>query len=186
MSGELNDLLCGRYPGACTLSSRADDAGRLPRVLEAISEGVSFTAFEHTAAADSFVILRPRLSKLDKAIAILKGFHYGGRPYDFNFDFLTDSELVCSELVYKVYEPGKDATGVKFATENILGRTMTSPNRIARQFDEECGKTGQQLDLVVFLDGYERSGKALDAGPDAFRATWNRPKWHIIFQQNTD
>jgi hypothetical protein len=182
-SGKLNDLLCANYPAACTLSSRADDTGHLPRVLEAISEGVSFTAFEHTAAADSFVILRPRISRLDKAVAILKGFHYSGRPYDFNFDFLTDSELVCSELVYKVYETGKDAAGLKFETENILGRTMTSPNRIARQFDEECGKTEQQLDVVVFLDGYERSGKALDEGLDAFRTTWTRPKWHIIFQE---
>jgi hypothetical protein len=56
-------------------------------------------------------------------------------------------------------------------TEKILDRTMTIPNGIARQFDEEYGKAGQQMDLIVFLDGYERSGKALDAGLEAFRTT---------------
>jgi hypothetical protein len=183
-SGDLNDLLRTRYPEAYSVACKKDDTSHLPRVLEAISEGVSFTAFEHTAAADSFVILRPRLSKVEKAIALLKGFQYSGRPYDFNFDFLTDSELVCSELVYKVYESGKDTAGLKFATENILGRTMTTPNWIACQFDEEYGKAGQQMDLVVFLDGYEKSGKAVDAGLDAFRTTWKRPKWHIVFQEN--
>jgi hypothetical protein len=71
-------------------------------------------------------------------------------------------------------------------TEKILDRTMTIPNGIARQFDEEYGKAGQQMDMIVFLDGYERSGKAVDAGLDAFRATWKRPKWHIIFQETLD
>jgi hypothetical protein len=182
-SGDLDELLRSRYPEAFTRNCKTDESGYSPRVLEAISEGVSFTAFEHTAAADSFVVLRPRLSKKEKAIAILRGFHYSGRPYDFNFDFLTDSELVCSELVYKAYEPATDFVGLTFGTENIMGRTMTTPNTIARQFDEECNKAGRQLDLVVFLDGYERSGKALEAGQEAFRATWNRPKWHIVFQE---
>jgi hypothetical protein len=39
---------------------------------------------------------------------------------------------------------------------------MTTPNMIARQFDEEYGTEGQQMDLVIFLDGYERSGKAVE------------------------
>ena len=50
--------------------------------------------------------LRPRLPAVEKAAAILRAFGHARRPYDFNFDFRTDATLVCSELIYKVYEPG--------------------------------------------------------------------------------
>src|SRR5262249_35051290 len=37
--------------------------GDVTRVIEAISEGVSFNSIEHACEADSIVVLRPRLSK---------------------------------------------------------------------------------------------------------------------------
>ncbi len=70
-----------------------------------MSEGVIFTTLEHSADCDSLAALRPRLPRREKAQAILRAFHYAGRPYDFNFDFGTDAELVCTELIYKAYEP---------------------------------------------------------------------------------
>ncbi|MBI5243045.1 MAG: hypothetical protein HY922_05075 [Elusimicrobia bacterium] len=86
--------------------------GHAPRVMEAMSEGVSFTSLEHSLDADSAVALRPRLSKKEKARALLRAFGYAGRPYDFDFDFATDKALVCTELVYKSYEPGAGMNGL--------------------------------------------------------------------------
>lgn len=179
---DINALLKARYPEAYALSLKPQEAGHRPRVLEAISEGVSFTTLEHSADADSVVVLRPRLSKREKALALTRAFHYSGRPYDFNFDFLTDATLVCTELVYKSYEPGEGMTGLSFPLVSILGRKATPANEIARQFDAHFGTDAQQFDFVLFLDGHERDENAVEADVETFRNSWRRPKWHIVVQ----
>jgi uncharacterized protein YycO len=166
--GDFEAFLRERYPAAY---ANMRDA----RVIEAISEGVSFTTIEHSAAADSFAALRPRASKRDKAIAIARAFGYVGRPYDFNFDFHTDASLVCSEVLYKAYEGS-----VTFPLSTTMQRLNTPPNEIVRVFDETFGTNRQQFDLVLFLDGHERERVAKTAGVHEFRASWKRPKWHVV------
>lgn len=178
--GDLDALLAAREPAAAAASRTPDAAGHPPRVLEAISEGVSFTTLEHSAAADSIAVLRPRLDRRARAVALLRAFHYAGRPYDFDFDFLTDASLVCSELVYKAYEPGPGMPGVRFPLEELVGRRIATPNGMARQYDAEAAAGAPQLELVVFLDGAERSARATEASPEQFRRSWKRPKWHAV------
>jgi Permuted papain-like amidase enzyme, YaeF/YiiX, C92 family len=178
--GELETLLRQRHAKAYAGALAPQAQGHASRVLEAISEGVSFTTMEHSAAADSLVVLRPRLSKTDKARALLRAFGYAGRPYDFDFDFQTDASLVCTELVYKAYEPGAGFTGVRLQAQTIVGRLAVTANDIARAFDAEYGTPAQQWDMVLFLDGSERQNQAAPAGVAEFRSTWQRPKWHIL------
>jgi len=178
-SGEIDDLLRSRSPEIYALSLKTFE-GHSPRVLEAMSEGVVFTSLEHSAEADSVAVLRPRLLKKDKAVALLMAFHYMGRPYDFNFDFLTDSRLVCTELIYKAYEPSKQIRGLRFPLVDILGRKTTPANEIVKQFDAQFGTPQQQIDFILFLDGVERAGKAVSSSLEAFRESWKRPKWHIL------
>ncbi len=180
--GDFEDLLQRRYPEAYVHSLEAQAEG-VPRVLEAIGEGVTFTALEHTAAADSLAVLRPRLSRQEKAAALYQAFHYSGRPYDFDFDFRTDSALVCSELVYKAYEPGGSRQGLPLETETILGRPVVTPNGLARLYDRNADAAAPLFDLVLFLDGYERGERAEESTPAAFRASWRRPKWHVLVQE---
>ena len=181
-NGNFNAYLKYSYPKAYQNSLTPQERHNVPRVIEAISEGVSFTTLEHSVDADSVVILRPRLSKLDKAIAIERAFHYSGRPYDFNFDFLTDAELVCTELVYKAYEAKQNYTGLTFPLQEVVGRKVTTANDIARMFDEEYGKSNQQLDFIAFYDGHERQKKAIRSDVNTFRESWKRPKWFIWVQ----
>ena len=181
-SGDFEKLLQRRYPQAYALSLKVQEHGHAPRVIEAISEGVSFTTLEHSADADSLVTLRPRVPKPEVARAILRSFRYSGRPYDFNFDFQTDATLVCTELVYKAYEPGDGYRGVRLQLEEMVGRTAIPANSIARQFHEEFGTPRQQFDMVVFLDGQEKRRLAVEAGVDEFRRSWRRPKWHVVTQ----
>ncbi|MCG7911546.1 MAG: hypothetical protein JAY82_17420 [Candidatus Thiodiazotropha taylori] len=184
-NGELDSLLIQRYPKAYTKSLSPDQENHSMRIIEAISEGVVFTSLEHSAAADSLAILRPKLTKLAKAKAILQAFHYIGRAYDFNFDFLTDSELVCTELVYKAYEAGQEKAGLNLPVVEIMGRLATPANQIVKQFDEQFGSAEQQFELVLFLDGHEKSRTATESDVAGFRQSWKRPKWHI-FIQNPD
>jgi len=154
----------------------------LPRIVEAKSEGVSLSSLKSVAAADSLVVLRPRLPKASKARAILRAFHYMGRPYDFNFDFLTDSELVCTELIYKVYEPEFDLAGLDLPLTDLLGRKVMTANDLAMFFDRDYGSEKQQFDFVLFLDGHEMKKKAYPSDVTAFRKSWKRPKWHIVLK----
>lgn len=180
---DFEKLLRARHPEAYARGIKLREAGHVPRVLEAISEGVSFTTIEHSAACDSLAVLRPRLSKKEKARAVAKAFAYSGRPYDFNFDFLTDASLVCSELIYKCYEPAAGFTGLTFPLQDMLGRMVTPPNDMVRQFDRQYGTPGQQTDFVLFYDGREFERKAVAASVEEFRKSWTRPKWHVLTKE---
>jgi hypothetical protein len=182
-SGDFEKLLQWRYPQVYPLALKAQEEGHAPRVLEAISEGVVFTTLEHSAAADSMAALRPRLARAEKAQALLRAFKYVGRPYDFDFDFQTDSALVCTELVYKCYEPTPGFRGLRLELEEIVGRTAIPANSIARQLDDELRHGVPQLDMVLFLDGQEKLGKAVEASIEELRQSWRRPKWHVVVQK---
>ncbi len=181
-SGDFHALLHQRYPTAFTNSARLQEHDHFVRVIEAISEGVSFTTLEHSADCDSLAVLRPKLSKVEKARAILRAFHFIGRPYDFNFDFSTDAELVCTEVVYKAYEPANGYTGLKLTTVEMLGRQVTPANEFVKQFDAQAANGSEQFELVEFLDGYERTKNARPGSLADFRSSWKRPKWHVLTQ----
>ena len=174
--GDFEALLARTHPAAYA-QALAADGGAPRRALEAISEGVVFTTLEHAAGADHVAALRPRLPAVEKAAAILRAFGYAGRPYDFNFDFRTDAALVCSELIYKAYEPGPGRQGLRLPLVDVLGRPVLPPSEIARLFDAELGTPAAQLDLVRFLDGREAAGVAVEGDVEAFRRSWRRPKW---------
>lgn len=180
--GEFESLLRQRYATTYSRSLIPKEERHPARILEAISEGVTFTSLEYTGAADSIGVIRPRLSKREKAQAVMRAFHYSGRPYDFNFDFQTDSALVCSELVFKAYEPGGGMQGIRFPVSEVMGRKVSTPNGMVRQFDEQLGDSTAQADFVLFLDGFEKEKRAVESTSEQFRASWQRPNWHILIQ----
>jgi hypothetical protein len=180
--GDFEELLKSRSPTNYLRSLEPHEAGHATRVIESMSAGVSFTAIEHCIDADSMVALRPKLPRTDKATAILRALHYAGRPYDFDFDFATDAKLVCTELVYKAYEPSAGMHGLNLTLEEMLGRQLLPANLIAKQFDEQYGTPNAQFDFLSFLDGHEREGKAVESTVADFRQSWQRPKWHVLTQ----
>jgi hypothetical protein len=175
-----SQLLQKRYPEKWKLYLGKDFQGHGPiRVMESISEGVSFTAFEHAFGVDYLAAMRPRLSKLDKARAIERAFKYQGRPYDFDFDFFSDSTLVCTELVYKSYAPAAEQKGLKLELVDVAGRRTLPANELVKLFDTQLGTPGQQLDFVLFMDGREKEGRCAEGTVDDFRKSWKRVKWDV-------
>lgn len=179
----LGDLACSAYLQqkfpAVYRQYQERHAGNAPSVLEAVSEGVILHQFELSAAADYLAMLRPRLSKADKLQAILFAYTFLGRPYDFNFDFVTDNELVCSEVIAKAYSPTAPRKGLHFELGRTAGRLVLGPNDIIRKFDREFGTPHQELDFVLFLDGSEADRKTVNRDAAALRASWQRPKWDL-------
>lgn len=181
-SGDFENLVQQRCPAVLAPGFPVTEKKDPARILEAISEGVTLTTLEHTADCDSIAVLRPRRSALERAQALVRALHYAGRPYDFSFDFATDAELVCTELVYKAYEPRAGYTGLKFELKEMLGRLLLPANDIVKQYAAAEGTPDQQLDLVMFLDGQERQKQAVVASAEVFRTSWQRPKWHALTQ----
>jgi hypothetical protein len=167
----------GQFPKAYAALQGRDGRGHAYSIIEAKRPGVIFTSLEESGNADSIAVLRPRVSKSGRLHAVMTAFSYLGKPYDYNFDFRTDNEVVCSELIYKAYE---GVAGLTLTPEEINGRPMLPPNRIGKKFDDELGLDEQELDLVLFLDGNEVKETAVERDEDAFRGSWQRPKWHIL------
>ncbi|MDI1450332.1 YiiX/YebB-like N1pC/P60 family cysteine hydrolase [Polyangium sp. 6x1] len=157
-----------------------DTSGHPHTVIEAVSEGVVAASLEHSCGADYVGALRPRLPLVEIAAAIDRTLGFVGRPYDFNFDFGTDDELVCSELVIKAYEPKNEgAPGLRVPFVSIAGRRAVPPTELVRLFAAERSREDRQLDFVYFLDGRERKDRAIVADADALAASARRPKWDI-------
>jgi hypothetical protein len=111
---------------------------------------------------------------------VLKAFGYYGRPYDFDFDFRTDKNMVCSELIYKAYRPDTDQQGLNLPLTVVVGRPVLTPNNLVRYFDKTYDKDDRPFDFVLFLDGNIKTGRAKEGDVKSLRNSWKRPKWHIL------
>jgi hypothetical protein len=165
------------YPDAYEAWSRNDEEGYAHAVIEAIRPGVVFQSLEQSAHCDYLAVVRPRLSKANLFKGLMNAFSHYGKPYDLNFDFATDNELVCSELVYKAYRP----LGVlPFETTVVSGRLLLPPNRMAEQIITDLRREQSMFDCVLFLDAVEKSDEIREGSVEAFCETWASPKWDIL------
>ena len=117
------------------------------------------------------------MSKSGKWQALCRAFRHHGKPYDFDFDFATDSALVCSELIYKAYH---GIEGFQLEPQELNGRTLLPPNDLVRKFAEEADSEYRHLDFVLFLDASEAEGRSRMGDVNSFRESWQRPKWEIL------
>ncbi len=182
-SGDFEILLENKYGSTYEQSKIEPEDGTPFRVIEALAPGVILNSLETTLTCDGVAALRPKLSKLDKAKAISYAFSTLGKPYDLNFDFRTDSAMVCSELIIKAYEPTEGGEGLNIQTTQIGQRIVTPCNTIIQQFSEEYGTADQQLEYVLFYDGYEKQNRAIKSDVDQLLESWKRPDWHIFLQE---
>jgi len=171
-SGSFEELLEKTFPEAYASNMLQNESPGKQTVLEAIGRGVVFQSLTASLSCDGLGVLRPRLSKEDKAESIYNAFQYFGRGYDYNFDFLTDSSLVCSELIYKSLEPGNNFSGIAFITTEVAGRVMTPANIMVKQFDQEHESIN--LDFVLFYDGNEFEKLSVRKDEAVFRDSWRR------------
>ncbi len=177
--GDLEGLLKKNYHDLYPLSAQLDGKGHIPRLIEATPDGVRFKTLESFVEADSLCVLRPRLSTMEKAYALMKGFKYLGRPFDFNYDYDSDSAIAGSELLYLIYKPEGKRKGLIFPVRTMLGNHLSSPNAIVAQFDSQFETLAQQTDLIAFLDSRGWPEPAEFMGMGEFRQSWKRPKWRI-------
>lgn len=178
LSGKkFSEFLEENYSEAFEGMSRLDENNYKYSVIESKRPGVIFMSLEESANADSLGVLRVKGMNLEERFRIItQAINHIGKPYDFDFNFVTDSALVCSELVYKAYQ---DIENLNIEPQILNGRPIVSPNDFAEKFDSEFGSNSSEMELVLFLDGNEKEGVAIEKGAEEFVKSWKRPKWHI-------
>ena len=85
--------------------------------------------------------------------------------------------MVCSELVYKSWEPRPGMNGIEFSLQSRYGRMNLVPNDIIAQWDEQADTEDSPFDFVWFLDGRETSENAAWADEETLRRSHERAKW---------
>jgi len=180
-AASLTELLRKRHPDAWKAFTTARaTTGEANTIIEAIAEGVTFNPATKAMHADSIAVLRPRVGKRDLAIAIVRAFANHGKPYDYNFDFLTDNALVCSEVVFKSYLPGEETAGLRLPLREVLDRPMVTPNEFVELYDKEFDSPSRVFDFVAFLEGQESKARSAWSDAAGLRSTWKRPKWEAV------
>jgi hypothetical protein len=153
-----------------------DEHGRERVIIEAVSEGVVFTALEHSVGeADAAAFLRPNIPPERIKEAIARAFNHVGKPYDFEFDFFSTDKLVCSELVYRAYDGD-----IRFPLVDVMGRKTLPPIEIVRQCVREREHGNLQFSFVAYLAGNEARGKAFFVGEKEFYETANRSGMDLL------
>lgn len=175
---KLEDLLETRFPRRWKeyLGGLGDEP---LTVIEAISEGILFSPTSHVTG-DYVAALRPRLTKAEKARAIVEAFSHLGKPYDMDFDFATDNALVCTELVWRSYHAPDTVRGVEWPLVRVAGRSTLPANVMIEQWSKSIGTEAQQLDFVAFVDAKDKSETTFFADENALRNTWLRPQWDVL------
>jgi len=148
-------------------------------VIEAICDGVVFNTLDKVTG-DYAAVLRPCLSKLAKAQAIVEAFLHVGKPYDFDFNFATDNTLVCTELVWRSYRPRHGKDGLDLPLVRILGRHTFPANEMARLYTQMRWNHRSQLEFILFFDALERSRTAALSSEEEFSKTYLRSKWDFV------
>jgi 1-acyl-sn-glycerol-3-phosphate acyltransferase len=147
-----------------------DARGHRYAVIEAISEGVAFTTFEHSVGeADAVAVLRPRLTDAQRREMVARAFSHYGKPYDFEFDFFSTDRLVCTEVVYRAVDGM-----IALPLTPILGRRALPAVGFVKVYAETRGRDDRPFDLVYFLDAEESRGRAVVASEKAFVETLQR------------
>lgn len=169
------DYLAKKYPEKYQRYAAPNHKDHNPNVImESTSDGVIFSSMEEANHADYVAAVRPRLAPLDIAKAIDLGFYYIGREYDFRFDFMTESDLVCNEFVVKSFAPARGKKGLVFPMRRYMGSEILRTDYIVETYDKEFGTKNQQLDFVYFLRGDPKGTPAVVSDELTFRESY---KW---------
>ncbi|MBF0410058.1 MAG: hypothetical protein HQM10_22130 [Candidatus Riflebacteria bacterium] len=155
--------------------SERDHLGFEKRIIEAVSDGVVMNSLEEACDADYICAFRPRLSEKEIKEVIIKAFGYVGRRYDFMFDFQTEDEIVCSELIYRSFRDKLSLTLSK-----IAGRWALPSLNIVKKFAYEKDREDRELDFVFFVDSDPKTGRTWFSSEKELINTISRPTFDVI------
>ncbi|EPZ51494.1 hypothetical protein M902_3057 [Bacteriovorax sp. BAL6_X] len=144
-----------KYPKSMSQYKTSEKKGRPYVTLEGLKPGVVFMELGPSMAWDNLVILRPNLSKKDKALALERTFKSIGKKYDYSFNGNSYSRFVCTELIQYSYEtnPNEQKEGIEWDVNLVMGKPAMYGFDLVQTFinQVEDPQRDQQLSLVVYM-----------------------------------
>ncbi len=110
-------------------------------IVDALLPGVGLSSLRKYLDIDDLAVTRLKecpqgdgnsnlcLTRENKRRYLLEAFKQIGKDYDFNFDVNTDTEIVCSEVMYRTF------VDMDFPTTKTLGKHTISPDQVASLAD---------------------------------------------------
>jgi len=137
------------------------------RVLEALKDGVLYRRLEDTLKVDSLVVIRPRLSSEDIAVALERVSVHEGKTYNFDFDFFRSDRLVCTEVVYRAFDGLGD---IDISLQTRTGRPTLSAEDL---LDQALEGRGFDPLLIFGVDGCHDRVISGESVPDLLESSFS-------------
>ncbi|HVK60529.1 MAG TPA: YiiX/YebB-like N1pC/P60 family cysteine hydrolase [Bdellovibrionales bacterium] len=133
--------------------------------LESKKDGVIFSNIYEAIRKDQLAVIRPNLSKKDRALAVASAFSFYGRKYDYSFDLRSDERLICTELIAYSYEPiaSMNKSGIDFKFSHHGKTPLVYPEDIVKTFGDGLNQSNPLLKFVVYLRE-TAAGKTMEHG----------------------
>ena len=145
------DIVCQKYPNCLTDRFIPGYFGHVGIYLgggifaESIQEGVTYSKADKFAEGRAYIILRLK-KPTEKQNRDMKN-HLKiqvGKKYDFNFNIESPDQLVCTELIYLVYDQ------INWETKEMAGRTVISPDLLV-----QTALKNESLKIPLYFDQEE-------------------------------
>lgn len=132
-------------------------------IIEALADGVCVSSLIESARSDSLAVIRPRLSRESKLDALLFCFRNYGKPYDFRFDYSTDSVFYCSELVSKAFE-SLGSESIFFRNPVSSAGPLLEPNDMVESFKAWENSSNPHGDVIIYFTEAMEAGANSEGG----------------------
>lgn len=97
-------------------------------IIEALGPGVVMNEMDTFMNIDDVAIAqRKEFTPEDRGEAVIRALEQYGKPYDFNMDTDSQESIICSELIYIVYDD------IDWVQDTILGHWSVTPDQTALQ-----------------------------------------------------
>lgn len=134
--------------------------------IEAKGLGVQINSIQQSARTDYLAVLRPKASKVEKAMAILRAMETWGRRFDFEVDLRGDAQIACTELVTKSYQnpvPNFELDVHRYIEyRTVIGafpRPLLTVDGFMHKWLDDFRSGVSQLEFVLFLDRNDKNGR---------------------------
>jgi uncharacterized protein YycO len=113
--------------------------------IEAVQKGVIYSSPEKFLEGNAFIIIRPKLISDDQNIRMESLLNTQlGKKYDFNFNVESPDRIICTELIFLVYDQ------IDWKTNKVAGRYTISPDYLVKTALEN-----NDLEIPFYFDEME-------------------------------
>ena len=153
-------------------------------LIEATSAGILIVSMNHISDLNDYLwVSRTTFSEKKIERAIKNSFHFIGSEYDFIFNFYSDKNLVCTELIMKSYaKANKDDEWIEIELQNIWSGLVFPPNNFIDLLSQEQGEKDTSVEPLFFIDSLEKKWENFISTPEKLLESRKRSRLSIFLK----